>query len=221
VTPDNALQLASLGRASDAIHAAVLGASMPRPGLSWLDIGCGRGDLVRAIRVLDPAASITGVDTIDWLPPDMRGEVELILAAAEDGLESVGPADRVMMVEVLEHFEAPWTVLRKAARLVAPGGMLVLSTPNIATLRHRIEFATRGRLTSFRPDHPAHLTPALPHVIARILTDEGLQVVTSYADRDIVPLSGGRPWPIWLHARMGRLTRTSLLVTGMRPEART
>jgi 2-polyprenyl-6-hydroxyphenyl methylase/3-demethylubiquinone-9 3-methyltransferase len=215
--PDPALQVKSLGCASSAIHEAVLAASRPGAGLSWLDIGCGRGDLVRSIRTLDPDARITGVDAIDWLPPDMHSQVELVVAPAEEALKAVAPADRVVMVEVLEHLEAPWTVLRRAARLVAPGGLLVLSTPNIATLRHRIELATRGGLTSFRPDHPPHLTPALPHVIERILADEGLRVSTSYAGRDIMPLSGGRPWPGWLHARLGRLSRTSVLVTGFRP----
>jgi len=215
--PDASLQLASLGCASDAIHQDVFVASRPEAGLSWLDIGCGRGDLVRTIRAFDPTARIAGIDAIDWLPPDLRGDVDLVVAAAEDGLNSASPADRVMLIEVIEHFEAPWTVLRSAARLVAPGGLLVLSTPNIATLRHRIELAARGRLTSFRPDHPPHLTPALPHVIERILVDEGLRVSISYAGHDIMPLTGGRPWPAPLHARLGSLTRTSLLVTGSRP----
>ena len=214
--PDAGLQVGSRGCASDAIHDAAFSASQPAPGLAWLDIGCGRGDLVRTIRKFDPDASVAGIDAIDWLPPDLRQEVDLLVAPAEEGLDAAQPADRVMMIEVLEHFEAPWTVLRKAARLVAPGGLLVLSTPNIATLRHRIELAARGGLTSFRPDHPPHLTPALPHVIERLLVDEGLRVTTSYAGHDIVPLSGGRPWPAFLHARLGRLTRTSLLVVGAR-----
>jgi SAM-dependent methyltransferase len=217
VTDNTRTQLGSRGYASDALHDAAFRASHPTAGLRWLDVGCGRGDLIRTIRVFDPDASITGIDAIDWLAPDVRDEVQLLVAPAEEGLATASPADRVMMIEVIEHFEAPWTVLRKAARLVAPGGILVLSTPNIATLRHRIELATRGGLTSFRPDHPPHLTPALPHVIERILTDEGLDVATSYAGHDIVPLTGGRPWPDWLHARLGRLSRTSLLVTGSRP----
>jgi 2-polyprenyl-3-methyl-5-hydroxy-6-metoxy-1,4-benzoquinol methylase len=209
--------MASLGCASDAIHEAAFEVSEPARGLSWLDIGCGRGDLVRLIRAFDSDASIVAMDMIDWLPCELRGSVDLVIAPAEEALDSALPVDRVMMIEVLEHFEAPWTVLRKAARLVAPGGRLVLTTPNIATLRHRLALAIRGELTSFRPDHPPHLTPALPHVVARFLADEGLMVSTSYAGQDIMPLTGGRLWPAFIHARLGRLSRTSLLVTGSRP----
>jgi 2-polyprenyl-6-hydroxyphenyl methylase/3-demethylubiquinone-9 3-methyltransferase len=214
--PDPALQVASQGCASDAIHAAAYAASKPMQGLTWLDIGCGKGDLVRAVLDMDPGAEVTTVDAIDWLPPDLRDRVTSVLAPAEEALDRLSPVDRVTLVEVIEHLEAPWTVLRSAARLVAPGGVLVVSTPNIATLRHRLELAARGTLTSFRSDHPPHLTPALPHVIARILGDEGLTVATSYAGHDIVPLTGGRPWPAPFHRRLGRLTRTSLLVTASR-----
>lgn len=209
-------QVASKGCASDAVHQAAITASMPATGLTWLDVGCGRGDVSRAIRGIDPNATIVGVDVIDWLADDLRGEVELVLGPAEDALHAVDACDRVMLIEVLEHLEAPWSVLRQAARLVAPGGLLVLTSPNIATLRHRIELAARGRLTSFRPEHPPHLTPTLPHVIERILGEEGLRAHTSYAGHDIVPLTGGQPWPFWLHRRMGKLSRTSILVTGVR-----
>lgn len=214
--PDLAIQASSQGCASDAIHAAAYAASRPVQGLTWLDIGCGRGDLARAVLEMDPEAEVTTVDAIDWLPLDLRTRVTHLLAPAEEALDRLPPVDRVTMVEVLEHLEAPWTVLRKAARLVAPSGLLVVSTPNIATLRHRLELAAHGTLTSFRPDHPPHLTPALPHVIERILCDEGLTVVTSYAGHDIVPFTGGRRWPAALHQRLGRLTRTSLLITGSR-----
>ena len=46
-------------------------------------------------------------------------------------------ADRVLLVEVMEHLEAPWTVLRATADRVKPGGVMVVTTPNVATLHHR------------------------------------------------------------------------------------
>ena len=106
-------------------------------------------------------------------------------------------------------------VLRSAARLVAPGGVLIVTTPNIATLRHRLELLTRGRLTSFRPDNLPHMTPALPHVIERTIRAAGMHVTYSYAGADIIPLSGGRLWPSALQRRAPMLTSVSLVVAGL------
>ena len=127
-------------------------------------------------------------------------------------------ADRVLLVEVIEHLEAPWSALRQAARLVAPGGRPgVLSTPNLASLRHRLELGLRGRLTSFRPDNRPHLSPALPHVTTRILAEEGLTVdLPSFAGADVVSLSGGRVWPAAVRRRYPALTSISVILGATR-----
>ena len=136
------------------------------------------------------AAGLTGVDLIDWPDDELRSEVSFIEAGAED-VEGLPEADRVMLVEVIEHVPAPWLALSRAARLVAPGGRIVVSTPNIATLRSRLELAVRGNLTSFRPDFRPHFTPALPHVTARVLEAEGLRVEPPrYAGADVDLLDG-------------------------------
>ncbi len=168
-------QLASAGDSCPEIHAAALAHARPEPGLRWLDIGCGTGDVLREIRDRHKPSKLIGLDIIDWLADDLRNDVELLTGPAESALDGVEQVDRVLMVEVLEHLEAPWTVLRAAARRVAPGGVLVVTTPNVASLRHRLELLVRGQLTAFRPDNLPHLTPGLPHVIERVLADEGLQ----------------------------------------------
>jgi hypothetical protein len=130
---------------------------------------------------------------------------------------SLPVSNRVLLIEVIEHLEAPWSVLRSAARLVAPGGRIVVSTPNLATLRNRLELTLRGGLTSFRVDHPPHLSPALPHVIARILSEEGLTVESPrFAGADVISLTHGRLWPERLRSRLPRLTSVSLIVPARR-----
>ena len=108
-----------------------------------------------------------------------------------------------------------------AAGLVSPGGRLVVSTPNIATLRHRLELALRGRLTSFRPDNRPHLSPALPHVTTRILGEEKLAVERPmFAGTDVIPLSGGRLWPRALRERYPSLTCVSVVISARNEESR-
>jgi SAM-dependent methyltransferase len=200
----------------DAIIEAALTAARPAPGLSWLDIGCGRGELLRRVRDRWEPARLGGIDPIDWLADDLREDVSFAELPAERAGE-LPPADRVLLVEVIEHLEAPWSALRAAARLVAPGGWLVLTTPNVATLRHRLELAARGQLTSFRPDNDPHTTPALPHVSERVLSEEGLQTYgRRYAGADVIPASGGRLWPDALRRRWASLLSVSVIIAAQR-----
>lgn len=216
-SPDPALQCPSGGGSHWELHAAALQAAAPESELSWLDIGCGKGELLRAIRARYRPTQLVGVDVLDWLVDDLRRDVDLKVGPAELMLEGLKPVDRVLLVETLEHLEAPWTVLRTAARLVKPGGRMVITTPNIANLRHRLELLVRGQLTSFRPNNLPHLTPVLPHVIKQILEKYGFAVDLAYAGIDIMPLTGGHPWPQALHYRAPMLTSMSIVVSAEAP----
>jgi 2-polyprenyl-3-methyl-5-hydroxy-6-metoxy-1,4-benzoquinol methylase len=210
-------QLGSCGSSQPDIVERAIEAARPQAGLRWLDIGCGRGELLRAVRDRWHPAQLWGIDAIDWLDDDLRADVEFRRVAAEsaDGLPA---ADRVMLVEVIEHLEAPWTALRRAAQLVAPGGRIVVSTPNLATLRHRLELALRGRLTNFRPDNEPHMSPALPHVMTRVLSEEGLRAeAPRFAGADVISLTKGRVWPRSIRARYPQLTCVSVIVAAERP----
>jgi 2-polyprenyl-3-methyl-5-hydroxy-6-metoxy-1,4-benzoquinol methylase len=208
--------MASAGASMEAIVQAALDSARPQRGLRWLDIGCGRGDLLRRVRDEWQPESLSGIDPIDWLDDDLAPDVDFRKIAVED-VEELPVADRVLLIEVIEHLEAPWSTLRKAARLVAPGGRLVVSSPNIATLRNRLELALRGNLTSFRPDYEPHISPALPHVTRRILTEEGLTVEEPrYAGADVISLTKGRVWPEMIRARLPALTSVSLVIAGRR-----
>lgn len=208
-------QVDSGGASLQEIVEGALAAAQPRRGLSWLDIGCGQGDLLRAIRDRWAPSELHGLDPIDWLSDDLRADVSFRQEAAEHA--QLPTVDRVLLVETIEHLEAPWTTLRNAASAVAPGGLIVVSTPNLATLRTRLELAVRGNLTSFRPGYEPHVSPALPHVTTRILGEEGLTVEPpTYAGADVISLSGGRVWPRSLRRRFPELTSVSVVIAARR-----
>jgi 2-polyprenyl-3-methyl-5-hydroxy-6-metoxy-1,4-benzoquinol methylase len=210
-------QLDSGGSSQDEILQCALTASRPAQGLRWLDIGCGRGDLLRIVRDRWAPAELHGLDPLDWLDEDLRADVAFHELAAEQA-EDLPLVDRVLLVETIEHLEAPWTTLRKAAGRVAPGGWIVVSTPNLKTLRTRLELGLRGNLMSFRPDYEPHISPALPHVTSRILREEGLAVQpSSYAGTDVISLSKGRLWPQALRRHFPELTSVSVAIAAQRP----
>jgi 2-polyprenyl-3-methyl-5-hydroxy-6-metoxy-1,4-benzoquinol methylase len=196
---------------------AALTAAEPERGLRWLDIGCGRGDLLRRIRDEWAPAELWGIDPIDWLAEDLREDVKFDTLAAEHA-HDLATVDRVLLLEVIEHLEAPWSALRQAARLVAPGGRIVVSTPNLARLRNRLELAVRGQFTSFRPDNQPHISPALPHVTSRILGEEDMIAeAPRYAGTDVISLSKGRLWPAGLRARYPTLMSVSVIIAASCP----
>jgi 2-polyprenyl-3-methyl-5-hydroxy-6-metoxy-1,4-benzoquinol methylase len=205
-------QIDSGGKSLSEIVQAALEASRPQPHLRWLDIGCGRGDLLRMIRDDWEPQALYGIDPIDWLDDDLREDVDFRTVAVEQ-VDDLPVADRVLLVEVIEHLEAPWSALRTAARLVAPGGRLVISTPNVVTLRHRLELALRGQLTMFRTDNRPHLSPALPHVTGRILAEEGLAAeAPRFAGADVISLTNGHTWPESIRSRYPALTSISVII---------
>jgi 2-polyprenyl-3-methyl-5-hydroxy-6-metoxy-1,4-benzoquinol methylase len=210
-------QMRSGGISSAEIIAAALEASDPKDALGWLDIGCGKGDVLREVRDRFKPAQLVGIDVLPWLDDDLRSDVTYLVESAEDALSEIEPMDRVLLVETLEHLESPWTVLRRAAKLVTPGGRLVVTTPNVSSLRNRLSLFLRGELTTFRSDNEAHLTPALPHTIEAVMEEEGLITSRTYAHPDGLPKLTTRQWPRLLVRRLPRLLHLSVVCTGVRP----
>jgi SAM-dependent methyltransferase len=69
-----------------------------------------------------------------------------------------GAFDRALCLDVLEHLEFADQprALAELHRVVAPGGQLLVSIPNLAHLQSRIQFLLRGRLirTASELKHP-------------------------------------------------------------------
>jgi ubiquinone/menaquinone biosynthesis C-methylase UbiE len=59
--------------------------------------------------------------------------------------------DIVIAIEVIEHITDHDTFISESSRILKPGGCLLLSTPNILSLKSRIRFLFRGFFYSFDP----------------------------------------------------------------------
>jgi 2-polyprenyl-6-hydroxyphenyl methylase/3-demethylubiquinone-9 3-methyltransferase len=111
-------------------------ARRPFEGLRLLDIGCGGGLLSEPMARLGFA--VTGVDAAErnvGVAQAHAAEVGLAIdyrcATAEALLgEGAGPFDVVLNMEVIEHVADPAQYLRDTARLIAPGGVMILATLN-------------------------------------------------------------------------------------------
>lgn len=109
-------------------HLAFL-ASAPHRGGSLLDIGCGEGTFLAAAEPL--YRHVAGIE----LDPNAASRAqhrlgERVRAVPIEELDGVAAYDVVTLFEVLEHVRNPLETLRVAARLLKPGGTLVVSVPN-------------------------------------------------------------------------------------------
>lgn len=100
-----------------------------------LDVGCGGGGLARALA--RQGCTVSGVDMDLEAVEEARGSLEEVLIGNLEDLDLVGhfgeqSFDVVVFGDVLEHLRRPDAVLREAARLLRPGGSVVLSVPNVA-----------------------------------------------------------------------------------------
>lgn len=97
----------------------------PRPGERYLDAGCGEGQGLRA--VAGRGARVVGCDLNDRLLRRARRSAPVVRARlpALDWLAE-GSLDGAYLVLVVEHLEEPGALLEGLARVVRPGGCLVV-----------------------------------------------------------------------------------------------
>jgi len=151
----------------------------PFAGLTLLDIGCGAGLIAEPMARLGFAVTATDASPamIDaarahaeagGLPIDYRTEPAETLAAAGARF------DAVLALEVVEHVPDLEAFLDAAARLVAPGGALILSTLNRTARAYFLGWVPRGTHDWRRFRRPSELAPALRRRGLRLTALAGL-----------------------------------------------
>jgi SAM-dependent methyltransferase len=78
--------------------------------------------------------------------------------------------DSVLCGELIEHLERPYDFLREVSKVVAPGGRLVLSTPNAVGLPTVFYEWARSHKRFYTTDHRYYFTPRW---VERMLGDTG------------------------------------------------
>lgn len=166
-------------------------------GRSVLDLGCGRGELVREAALR--GAIVTGVDYADaaielarellsGVDPDVRARIELLKADAGNIPFPGGSFDVVFMVDVYEHLTPREieAVLEQIKHILKPSGVLIIHTgPNTWFYKFGYPVAKTGyRLLKRRElpedlrgayDDIMHVNEQSPASLKRGLQDAGYQ----------------------------------------------
>jgi 2-polyprenyl-6-hydroxyphenyl methylase / 3-demethylubiquinone-9 3-methyltransferase len=157
----------------------------PLAGKTALDVGCGAGLLCEPLARL--GARVTGVDAA----PENIGAARAHAAAS--GLEieylagefeqvAAGRSfDLVTSMEVIEHVTDPAAFVAGLAAALAPGGLMILSTPNRTPL---------SRLAMITVGEGLGMIPKGTHHHARFITPDELTVLLAAAGMEVADLRG-------------------------------
>lgn len=118
-----------------------VGALGLRPGVRILDAPCGAGALASALR--ERGYQTFGAD-IDPRAAALLGEAFTPANLSQPLPWPDAFFDAALSVEGIEHLENPHLFLREVNRVLKDGGWLVLTTPNIVSLRSRVRFLGSG-----------------------------------------------------------------------------
>jgi 2-polyprenyl-3-methyl-5-hydroxy-6-metoxy-1,4-benzoquinol methylase len=159
-----------------------------------LDLGCGRGATTAFVR---SRRSVAWAGGIEIMPEEGRaaegpcdrvwiGNIEQMNPESEI---APGSLDLILCLDVLEHLADPWSVVRRLSPLLAPGGRLIVSVPNIRhwkfiwRLLARADFNYKDAGLLDR----THLRFFVRHTAAALATSGGLRLVHA---------GNAHPWPI-------------------------
>jgi 2-polyprenyl-6-hydroxyphenyl methylase/3-demethylubiquinone-9 3-methyltransferase len=176
---------------------------------SALDVGCGAGLLAEPLARL--GANVTAIDAAPELIEAARAHaagqgltIDYRAAAVETLTERY---DLVTAMEVIEHVADASAFVKSLAARLAPGGLLILSTPNRTAWSRLLTITLAegfGRIPRGTHDYDQFITP---HEMTAMMAEAGLEVI-DVEGIAVSPMKG-------LH--LSEDTRLNYLIAACRP----
>jgi len=200
--------------------ARLVGRMPARPGARYLDVGCNYGftlDFARAakgwlVAGIDPSANTAiGARALDVeIEPRLLAPADAARIAAGDA----PPFDFVSAVEVIEHLGDPRGFVTVLRGMLAPGGVLALSTPNAARVKPGAGDAEIAVLLAHGNHVVMHTSRSLAHLLRVAgfthvaVEDEGMGLSAYASDAPLTlerdPARLRRAYRDWLEAAVDR-----------------
>jgi len=173
--------------------------------LTVLDVGCGDGTVSRLF--LEAGHRVFGVDIV---PEFVREAIEKGIEAktadvTEDGLPFPDRGmDVIYAAALIEHLYDPEFFLEECHRVLKEGGILVLSSPNIASLSSRLRMlfgkGPKFYASALSWEFGGHIRIFTSGTLRRLLEENGFQVeeITSNVVSFTPTQHTRRPWSVTL-----------------------
>jgi 2-polyprenyl-3-methyl-5-hydroxy-6-metoxy-1,4-benzoquinol methylase len=138
-----------------------------RSSIRAVDLGTGPGAMAARLRAMGCDVIAVDRDSKDFAAevPHVCLDLDQLDFAATLGCRSFG---LVTAIEVIEHVESPIGFLRNVGHLLAPGGVAVLTTPNVDSVPARCKFLLKGEIrTMDEHSEPTHISPVFFDLLRR------------------------------------------------------
>lgn len=133
-----------------------------------LDVGCGNGRFLAGMRTL--GWQVQGVEfSEDGVRACRKAQLPVHHGDLASARFDEGSFDVVTVRHVIEHIPDPLPFVAELARVLKPGGLLVIETPNSAALGQ-----SWFTMNWYANDVPRHLVMFAPATLDRLLGKEGL-----------------------------------------------
>lgn len=140
-------------------------------GSRLLEVGFGNGATLARLKALGWSVSGVEFDPVSVNLALARG-IDARLGTLEECKFDSASFDAVVSSHLIEHLPNPRGYLEECARILSPGGKLILTTPNAVSLGHRL---FRQNWRGLEP--PRHLYVFGPHALQRLAMDAGFRRV--------------------------------------------
>lgn len=148
-----------------------------RPGGRVLEVGCGLGHVLAR---LEQSYETYGIDVSSFAierAKENAPQTDLRVATAEELASLPGPFDAIAAFHVVEHLEEPGRVIEACFRMTAPGGHLIIATPNT-----KAPLAERKGPAWYANTDPTHISLKPPEEWLAIARRAGYAIVKQFGD---------------------------------------